>query len=146
MGVQQRTDSFIRMVVARARELAAVELFDSKPTSVNGKMAVDHVMPVIWQGEVDYELRLVCRVNHQVDGKALFQLMFAGKSFTASQVLAGAREWPGIIEPIVYPMIKNIRNRFRKMNEAAFIRIDGQKGCPPNMRRVLIERKVRFIG
>lgn len=141
MAVQERANSFAQAIANRVKELSAVELFEGKLDGAVNKLVIDHVVPVVWQADVEYDIHITCRVNHRNPntGQYVQQIMRSTNSFTASQVLMGASEWPSIIEVITYPMVSALKRRLKKLDDPLLILLQGNDSCPHNMRRIHIK-------
>ena len=126
----------MRVVSGRIKDHALVELFNGEDVTMQGKLALDHIVPIIWGTETNFKMHLVCRINHKENGSYVYQLFYAVNHFSEDQVLAGGRDWVGFAEVLSYPMIKALKNLLSTLNDPNFLNLDHNQGCPPEMRRI----------
>lgn len=142
MSVQQRGNDFVLQLANILKPILMVELFNGQPELMSHKLAVDHVVPLTWQANFVYEVRLTVRINYEVEpDKWAINVFFAKSGYTAAQVLAGANEWSAICQSIAQPMVSSLVRKVNKLSKPVFTRLDTRgplHGCPKNMRRLWI--------
>ncbi len=108
MTVQSETNAFIAQLARRVGEVAIPELFDGYPKKGVGKLAVDYVLPVIWNKD-RYDLYLVAKIKHSTGETTATVAVKAQGRYTPEAVLVGPKNWLIPIEAIVQPLVSAMR-------------------------------------
>jgi hypothetical protein len=116
--------------------LATAELFDSNPLRANNRLAIDHIVPVLWDNQ-EHEVHLVIRVGYLVGNQTIVGIFKAKGRFTCEQ-LDDRESWEIYIETIAYSLVASLKNALDSLTEPS-IRIlnnGDMAGTTPVMRRV----------
>jgi hypothetical protein len=139
MGVQSLTNNFVETIRARVKEIATVEFFNGVPLLTNDKLAIDYILPLVWQADEKYDIHLVARVAYLHEGITQHTVVKAKLFFCAQQV-TDRINWPTHTEAIAYPLVASLKNAMSTL-ECARLRLlqkGEMNGSSHNMKRIWV--------